>query len=57
VSAAAAAERAPSVPPHNAEAETSVLGSILLTEQALDGVVLEVGLRPEDFDRPRHQLV
>src|SRR5919198_1353333 len=45
------------VPPQNIEAETGVLGAILLTEQALDGVLLEVGLRPEDFYRPRHQLV
>src|SRR5215212_5734456 len=46
-----------SLPPQNLEAETSVLGAILLTEQALDGVLLEVGLRPEDFYRPRHQLI
>jgi replicative DNA helicase len=45
------------VPPHNAEAEASVLGAILLTEQALDGVLLEVGLRAGDFYRPRHQLI
>jgi replicative DNA helicase len=45
------------VPPHNEEAEASVLGAILLTEQALDGVLLEVGLRAHDFYRPRHQLV
>ncbi len=45
------------LPPHNEEAEASVLGAILLTEQALDGVFLEVGLRPDDFYRPRHQLV
>jgi replicative DNA helicase len=50
-------ETANSVPPQNDEAETSVLGAILLTEQALDGVLLEVGLRPEDFYRPRHQLI
>ncbi|HEX2416133.1 MAG TPA: replicative DNA helicase [Thermoleophilaceae bacterium] len=46
-----------SLPPHNEEAEASVLGAILLTEQALDGVFLEVGLRPDDFYRPRHQLI
>src|SRR3954470_14342680 len=46
-----------SVPPHNLEAETSVLGAVLLTEQALDGLLLEVGLRPDDFYRPRHQLI
>src|SRR5919202_1475710 len=45
------------VPPHNLEAETSVIGAILLTEQALDGILLEVGLHPEDFYRPRHQLI
>jgi replicative DNA helicase len=45
------------VPPHNEEAEASVLGAILLTEQALDGVLLEVGLRAGDFYRPRHQLI
>ena len=28
-----------------------------MTEQALDGVLLEVGLRPEHFYRPRHQLI
>jgi replicative DNA helicase len=46
-----------SVPPQNSEAETSVLGAVLLTEQALDGVLLQVGLRPADFYRPRHQLI
>jgi replicative DNA helicase len=50
-------EASGSVPPHNEEAEASVLGSILLTEQALDGILLEVGLRPEDFYRPRNQLI
>jgi replicative DNA helicase len=50
-------DTAASVPPHNLEAETSVLGAILLTEQALDGVMLEVGLRPDDFYRPRHRLI
>jgi replicative DNA helicase len=46
-----------SVPPHNEEAEASVLGAILLTEQALDGVLLEVGLKPDHFYRPRHELI
>ncbi len=50
-------ETAGSVPPHNEEAEASVLGAILLTEQALDGVLLEVGLKPDHFYRPRHQLI
>ena len=46
-----------SVPPQNIEAEASVLGSILLTEQALDGLLVDVGLRPEHFYRPRHVLI
>ena len=50
-------EMAAGVPPHNDEAEASVLGAILLTEQALDGVLLEVGLRAHDFYRPRHQVI
>jgi replicative DNA helicase len=57
VAVAVPPESAGSVPPQNSEAETSVLGAILLTEQALDGVLLQAGLRPEDFYRPRHQLI
>jgi replicative DNA helicase len=57
VAVAAPSESAGSVPPQNSEAETSVLGAILLTEQALDGVLLQAGLRPDDFYRPRHQLI
>src|SRR3954454_5659843 len=49
--------QAGSVPPQNSEAEISVLGAILLTEHALDGVLLEAGLRPDDFSRPRNQLI
>jgi replicative DNA helicase len=57
VAATASPHAQGNVPPHNEEAEASVLGSILLTEQALDGILLEVGLRPEDFYRPRNQLI
>jgi replicative DNA helicase len=57
VAISAPPEAGSSLPPHNEEAEASVLGAILLTEQALDGVFLEVGLRPDDFYRPRHQLI
>ena len=45
------------LPPQNLEAETSVLGAILLSEQALDGVVVDVKLRPDDFYRQRHRLI
>jgi hypothetical protein len=42
VAVAVPPQAAAGVPPHNEEAEASVLGAILLTEQALDGVLLEV---------------
>ena len=45
------------LPPQNQEAETSVLGAILLSEQALDGLLIEVKLKPEDFYRERHRLI
>ena len=45
------------LPPQNEEAETSVLGAILLSEQALDGLMIDVKLRPEDFYRERHRLI
>ena len=35
----------------------SVLGSILLSEQALDGIQIDVKLRPDDFYRQRHRLI
>ena len=57
VAVAAPPDSAGSVPPHNEEAEASVLGAILLTEQALDSVLLEVGLKADHFYRPRHQLI
>jgi replicative DNA helicase len=57
VAVAVPPESAGSVPPHNEEAEASVLGAILLTEQALDGVLLEVGLRADHFYRPRHARI
>ena len=45
------------VPPQNQEAETSVLGAILLSEQAMDGLLIDVKLNPEDFYRERHRLI
>ena len=44
-------------PPHSLEAEQSVLGAILLSERAMYALVIEEGLKPEDFYRERHQLV
>jgi replicative DNA helicase len=57
VAVAVPPQAAAGVPPHNEEAEASVLGAVLLTEQALDGVLLEVGLRAHDFYRPRHGAI
>ena len=38
------------------EAEQSVLGAILLSERAMYALVIEEGLKPEDFYRERHRL-
>ncbi len=47
----------PAGPPHNLEAEESVLGAILLSDRAIYGLVIEEGLRPEDFFRDQHRIV
>lgn len=44
------------VPPHNAEAERSVLGAILLNNEAIHRVV-EVGIEPRDFYHEAHQKI
>src|ERR1700735_5320885 len=44
-------------PPHNLEAEQSVLGSILLSDRSLYALVIEEGLRAEDFYRERHGTI
>jgi replicative DNA helicase len=44
-------------PPHNLSAEQSVLGAILLSDHALYALVIEEGLRPEDFYRERHGAI
>jgi replicative DNA helicase len=51
------AEASGKVPPQNLEAETSVLGSILLSEQALDPILIDIKLRAEDFYRQSHGLI
>jgi replicative DNA helicase len=45
------------VPPHNPEAERSVLGAVLLDERHLFALLVEEHLRPEDFYVERHGLV
>ncbi len=43
------------VPPHNLEAEESVLGSVMLSAEAAN-IAFEQ-LRPEDFYKPAHQVI
>ena len=43
--------------PHNLEAEQSVLGAIMLSDRSMYGLVIEEGLRPNDFYRDQHRLV
>ncbi|MEA2144773.1 MAG: replicative helicase [Solirubrobacteraceae bacterium] len=45
------------VPPHNLEAEKSVLGAVLLDERHLHGLLVEEHLRPKDFFREAHRHV
>jgi replicative DNA helicase len=45
------------VPPHNLEAEKSVLGAILLDERHLHSLLVEQHLRPEHFYREQHGAV
>ena len=47
----------PLTPPHNLEAEQSVLGAILLADTTLYGLVINEGLKPEHFYREQHQII
>jgi len=44
-------------PPQNLEAEQSVLGAILLSDRSMYALVIEEGLRPDDFYRDHHRLI
>ncbi len=44
------------MPPHNIDAEESVLGAMLLSRDAI-GNVSEMGLAPSDFYRPAHRHI
>src|SRR4030088_3461284 len=44
-------------PPHNLEAEKSVLGAVLLDERHLFALLVEEHLRPEHFYREQHGAV
>ena len=45
------------VPPHNLDAERSVLGAVLLDDRHLFSLLVEEHLRPEHFFREQHALV
>jgi replicative DNA helicase len=45
------------IPPHNLEAEKSVLGAVLLDERHLHALLVEEHLRPEHFYREQHGAV
>jgi replicative DNA helicase len=49
--------QAPAVPPHNLEAEKSVLGAVLLDERHLYPLLVEERLRAEHFYREQHGAV
>ena len=56
----ATVERLPTAsggPPHNLEAEQSVLGAILLSDRAMHPLVIEDRLFAEDFFREQHRIV
>src|SRR3954451_16489908 len=44
------------VPPHNLEAERSVLGAVLVNNDGIHRVV-EVGIEPREFYRDNHQKI
>jgi len=47
----------PLAPPHDLEAEQSVLGAIFLSDVTLYGLVIQDGLKPQDFYREQHRVV
>jgi len=46
-----------SVPPHDLEAEQSVLSAIMLSEKSLYGIVIGSQLKAADFYRPQHAAI
>jgi len=44
-------------PPHNIDAEESVLGAILLSDRPMYTLAIEEGLRADDFYRDRHAVI
>lgn len=44
-------------PPHDEEAEASVLGAIMLADRWFDTITVDVHLSPDDFYRPRNRAI
>jgi replicative DNA helicase len=57
IGTAAGSNGAGIAPPHNLEAEQSVLGAVLLSDRAMYKLVIDDGLRPEHFYRERHRVI
>src|SRR6478609_5404397 len=47
----------PHAPPHNDEAEQSVLGAIMLADTTLYGLIINEGLKADHFYRHSHQAI
>ena len=45
------------LPPQSLEAEQSVLGAVLLSDQTMYTLAIDVALKPEDFYRPSHAVI
>ena len=53
----AATDTSAIVPPQNLEAEESVLGAMMVSEAAIEPVILDVRLQEDDFYRDRHRKI
>jgi replicative DNA helicase len=45
------------LPPQSLEAEQSVLGAVLLSDQTMYALAIEINLVPDDFYRPSHAVI
>src|SRR3954454_25139725 len=45
------------LPPQSLEAEQSVLGAVLLSDQTMYVLVIDIALKPDDFYRPAHAVI
>src|SRR3954471_11116947 len=45
------------LPPQDIDAEMSVLGAVLIAQEALSNLQVEVRIRPDDFYLPKHGII